>query len=160
MKSLACALVVPVILTAACVDAHETEPSEASASLLSVHWPEEQPGPDSRFCVVRATGEEIALDPDPIITLEHVSRAYVEEDQEPIVNVELTETGRRVLASATADRIGDQIAIVFDDQIEAMPLIRASLDTPEIPLWPMGSRIQAEGLAERINAAIAVQDKS
>jgi preprotein translocase subunit SecD len=123
--------------------------------LLSFHWPIEQPGPDVRMCVIAATGQQIALDRDPIIGVREFERAYLSTPDAHFVTVQLTPSGRTTLAEATSARIGQRLAIVVDDQVVALPVITQSLDVPELPLVPQMSAASADSLAKRINDAIS-----
>lgn len=122
---------------------------------ISFHWPTEQPGPDVRMCVIAATGQQIALDPDPIIGVREFERAYLSSPDAKFVTVQLTPSGRKTLAEATSARIGQRLAIVVDDQVVALPVITQSLDIPELPLVPQMSSASADSLAKRINEAIS-----
>lgn len=142
-----------------CDGQREVQVDEQAADLISLHWPASQPAPDSRMCAIVGTGEEIALDPNPIIGLEHIAEAYVASERDNFVTIRLTGPGRATLAESTARRIGDNLAVVVDDRVLAMPLIQSSLDVPEIALMPQQSREEVDDLAARINEAIAAQGR-
>jgi hypothetical protein len=154
LRPVCCALLASIVL-GSCNGEGEARSNEEAAELISFHWPVDQPAPGVRICTLVGSGEEIALDPTPIIRLEHIAEAYVAREEDDFVTLRLTEPGRAKLAAATAERIGESLAIVVDDEVWALPLIRSSLDVPELPLMPQQNPAEAERFAARINAAIA-----
>jgi hypothetical protein len=143
-----------LIVWAGCNGQQEPPSNGAPAELISFHWPVDQPTPGVRICRIVGSGEEIALDPNPIVGMEHIAEAYLAREEDDFVTVRLTEAGRVRLAEATADRIGEHLAIVVDDEVWALPLIRSSLDVPELPLRPQQDPAAAARFAARINAVI------
>lgn len=144
--------------TLACSGQSKT-PSSDRPDYISFHWPAQQPRPDSRMCVLLGTGEEIALEPAKIIGTEHFVRAYASESDN-FVTVQLTDTGRSLLAAATRGRTGDRLAIVVADTVVAMPTLNGELKVSEIPLMPQPSSAAAEEFAASLNAAIAARQAS
>ena len=132
------------------------EPSLDPPDYISFHWLAQQPRPDARTCVLLTTGEEIALDPGKIIGTEHFVRAYV-SGSDDFVTVELTDSGRSILAIATKDRAGDRLAILVADTIVAMPTLAGELNVPVISLMPQPSSAAARHFAANLNAAITAR---
>lgn len=123
--------------------------------IISFHWPAEQPDSTVRMCTIAATGEQIALKPEPVVGVSHFQRAYLANPADNFVTVQLTEAGRAALARATATRVGQRLAFVVNDTVVALPVINRALDVPELPLAPLASPAAAESVAARINLAIA-----
>jgi hypothetical protein len=152
-------LLAVVMLAVALISACEASPGSilrgGEHDFISLHWPTEQPGADVRMCVIAATGQQIALDPDAIIGVREFERAYLSPPEANFVTVQLTPSGRKTLADATSARIGQRLAIVIDDQVVALPVIMRSLDIPELQLVQQMSTASADSLAKRINEAIS-----
>jgi protein-export membrane protein SecD len=67
----------------------------------------------------------------PMMTGEHLQNAQTSPDQfgRPSVAFELTRSAGRRFEKATGDHIGDQMAIVIDDQVYTAPVIRGAIST-------------------------------
>ena len=150
-------LAATVVLAGACGADPDTARAAAEPEIFSLHWPAEQLATDVRMCVIAATGETIALDPDPIVGLAHVDSAYLADPADDFVTVRWTPHGRATLAAATAQRIGERLAIVIEDEVVELPVINQSLDIEALPLMPMQSSAAAEALAARIRDAAAAR---
>jgi preprotein translocase subunit SecD len=149
------AVVSAVTALLACSEPSDTA-SPGPSDFISFHWPAQQPQPDARTCILLATGEEIALEPEKIIGTEHFMRAYV-SDSDDFVTVQLTKTGQTILAAATRGRAGNRLAIVVNDTVVAMPTLSGELNVSDIPLMPQPSVMAAEHFAASLNEAIAAQ---
>jgi hypothetical protein len=148
---------VMLFFVAACSGAESDVPvAERSADefdFISLHWPLDIPEPDARVCLILGTGEEIPLDPDPILGMADFEMARV-RDQLPQVVVRLTQEGADRLGTITRENIGRRLALVVDDQVVALPLIRAEVTAGELDLMPVASSEEAERFADRINHAL------
>ncbi len=121
---------------------------------FSIHWVTDEPGSDFSMCEVRATGEEIAVEQPPLVTLFHFDSMSVEEDMGSFfVAAWMTEEGRGIVERLTGENIGRRLAIVLDDQVLAMPLIRRPLQLPSFPLFPTTAD-SARALAGRLSDAL------
>ncbi len=69
------------------------------------------------------------LDVEPIFDGTEIAAARIEQDQSTsaiIVDLELQDTGARLLDEYAADHMGEQFAIVLDGIVESAPMIRAA----------------------------------
>lgn len=132
-------------------------PAGAEPELVSVHWPVSQPDPEARICIDYLTGEEIQVDPEPLLSLRHVREARVEPGSvQPALY--LTDEGAERLAALTEANIGRALAVVIDGRVMAQPVIRAAITGGQMDFVPMRDAAEAEAMVHRINAALADLD--
>ena len=105
-------------------------------------------------------GNEV-LKPEHIKTAEARSRrsdGVNSNSIEYIVLLTLTKEGQTVFADVTANNIGHQIAIVFDDEVVSAPVVNSKIDSETCEISGLDSLENAEKLATTIRiGAIPVE---
>ena len=84
-----------------------------------------------------------------------VARAYADVDPqtgENIVSLELTSAGKSKFATATAELVGNQIAICMDDEVISAPTVNSVIDQGSCYIDGMSNAEEAKSLADKINA--------
>ncbi len=120
---------------------------------FSIHWLAEEPAPGVRICELYSTGEEIAVEPSPVLSSAHFDSATVEEEGGYVVAVWMTTEGQARLETATRENVGRRLAIVFDGRVHATPLIQAQIRSQSLPISEL-SEAGARDLAAQINEAL------
>jgi hypothetical protein len=133
------------------------ERSSRGTDHLALHWESAGSPNDVRWYHLVGSDERIAVEPEPVLALHHFSAARIA--QEPsgrhFVELVMTAEGRSRLkeqSSAIADR--RRLAIVFEAEIMALPMVTRTIDAEALNLPIMPDAQAAEELARRMDSAI------
>lgn len=146
-------VVVGLLIGGAC----SSDSSPREWDFLSFHWVADSELVDARICALPG-GQEIAVEPEPLLELEHVRSAGVvdEGDGTYHVRLHLDSAGSARLKEVTTEGVGRRLAIVIDGTVVSMPKILGAIDAEELPLMP-STRQAADDLARRINDAASAR---
>jgi hypothetical protein len=146
-------LALGILVSTGCGPQETSEPPSGSDSLFSIHWLAEEPAPGVRICEFFSTGEEVGVETPPVLSLAHFDSVTVETEGDYFVAVWMTTDGQARLEAASRENVGRRLAIVFDGQVRATPLIRAELRLESFPIYEI-SEEEARELAARLNDAL------
>jgi hypothetical protein len=83
----------------------------------------------SSMPIQRTMNEPVYLNKEPIIQTEDILEARASVDATGVPALVLTDTGSKKLAAATAKLINKHVAIVIDDEVLSVPIVRTPLST-------------------------------
>jgi preprotein translocase subunit SecD len=124
----------------------------AAAVRFEVRLAEESPAPGLREVVIPGTGRSIFLHEEAVVTNSDIIRAWVVQGDSRStfsVSVEFNAEGTAKMLRATKGHIGRPVAILIDDEVVTVPVVRSPVSTSAII---GGKYTSAE--AERIVAGI------
>jgi hypothetical protein len=121
----------------------------AAAVRFEVRLAETTPSSDRREAVVAASNRRIYLDEQAVVTNADIARTEVvpgDSSSEFSVEVTFTPEGADKMRRATADHIGEPLAILIDGRVALAPVIRSAIDT-SAEITGHYSQIEAERIA-------------
>lgn len=103
-------------------------PSDAS-SMFSVHLVFTNPCDGCREFYDETTQLTVYIGPDAIVTLGHVTRIQESSDANgrPAILLTLNDDGTQMMEVATEDHIDERLAMIIDDQIVSLPVVKSTL---------------------------------
>ena len=100
------------------------------------------------FCKNETQDEVILTGSDDV---KRATAGYQGDSTEPVVHLELTESGGKKFAAATAELIGQKISIWMDDTMISAPTVQTAITGNSAVITGVGSFKDAEELANKIN---------
>ncbi len=100
------------------------------------------------FCKNETQDEVILTGSDDV---KRATAGYQGDSTDPVVHLELTESGGKKFAAATAELIGQKISIWMDDTMISAPTVQSAITGNSAVITGVGSFKDAEELANKIN---------
>lgn len=139
-------------------DRDVTIDSTHGAILVRFPWKSDEKNFDPQ-AAVSELGETALLtfrDPDGNVIMEgtDVTKSYASLDQNnlPIVNLELSSEGSKKFAEATGKLIGKEISIYMDETLISSPTVQSQITGGKCYIDKLGSMEEATALANKINS--------
>jgi hypothetical protein len=150
-------ITIMVLLIGCSADSHRPEGSAAEYSSISLHWEAVGPSNDVRWCDLLGSGQRLALDTGVVLETRHFAGARVAHDEAKntyVVEVVMTEEGRRRMKELSSSNLGRRLAIVLDDDIVALATVSHPIDSDALNLPTMTDSATAEKVSGEIKKAI------
>lgn len=135
----------------------ELPDAEANAVKIEFHearFTETNGWIESSFTMKKSVREPVFLNRDPILVTEDIlaAKPTIDEQGSPSLMLRFTDEGSRKLAAATAHLIDKPVAIVIDDVVLTVPIVRSPL-SGSILLTGDWTEKRVQEIADSINGA-------
>lgn len=132
------------------LSACSSQPPEPSAHSLAIYPARLEAGEGLHAMTDAHSGAELWLEEQPILTQGDIELAEVFTDPlgAPIVVLTLTPSAQALLASVTASRLGQPLAIVIDQRLRLAPVIREPIGDGRVALAGFDSLEEANALVD------------
>lgn len=123
-----------------------------TSSTLSVHLVFSKPCDDCREFHDEATQQTVYIAADAIVTLRHVTRIQESRDTigQPAILLTLNDDGAHRMEAATREHIDERLAMMIDDQIVSLPIIRSVLGRQLMVTSDVSRLTDVPGLVDRL----------
>lgn len=151
-------LIAALLLLVGCTaDAHRADRSASDFSYLSLHWEAVGPSNDVRWCDLRGSGQQVALDSSVVLETRDFTAARTAHDEESntyFVEIVMTAEGRNRMKELSSRNLGRRLAIVIENEVVALATVSHPIDSDALNLPTMPDAATAEKVAAQINRAI------
>ena len=128
----------------------------AQVSFVRVHMEADRPSATTMTAPVKGGAAAAVLEAQPSLDLGAIARAYPQRlhgEADYAVLIALTDAGKAAFAQATGRHISRRVAVVVDDTVTKLAVVRSALRGP-IPIADGLSEARATALADRITAQV------